>query len=63
MRGVSLKVVAGLLGHSTTAITERYAHLSPEVERGAVDVLVDGGTDHWRTTAEVSEKTFGVSLV
>ncbi len=44
MKGVPLKVVATLMGHSTTAVTERYAHLSPHVEREAVDVLVTGSS-------------------
>ena len=39
MRGVQLKAVQELLGHSTQAMTERYAHLTPDVRRDAVSVL------------------------
>ena len=41
MRGVSLKAVQELLGHSTIEMTMRYSHLSADVCRGAVDALVD----------------------
>ncbi|MGM0543841.1 MAG: tyrosine-type recombinase/integrase [Pseudomonadota bacterium] len=34
--GVPLAVVRDLLGHSTIAMTERYAHLAPENVRSAV---------------------------
>lgn len=39
MRGQPLKAVQELLGHSTIKMTERYAHLSPDVRRNAVAVL------------------------
>ena len=39
MAGVPLKAVQELLGHSTIEMTLRYAHLSPEVTRQAVEVL------------------------
>ncbi|MDI3289626.1 site-specific integrase [Polyangium sp. 15x6] len=41
MRGVPLKAIQELLGHTTMDMTMRYAHLSPEVGRGAV-LLLDG---------------------
>jgi hypothetical protein len=39
MRGVRLKAVQELLGHSTIQMTMRYAHLGPQVTRDAVNLL------------------------
>jgi integrase len=39
MRGVALKAVQELLGHSTIQMTMRYAHLAPQVTRDAVNLL------------------------
>lgn len=39
MRGRSLKEVQELLGHSTIAMTMRYAHLAPDVKKDAVEAL------------------------
>lgn len=39
-RGVPLYVVKDLLGHSTIALTERYAHLAPDQGREAVALLI-----------------------
>jgi integrase len=39
MRGVPLKAVQELLGHSTIEMTMRYAHLAPAVKREAVAQL------------------------
>lgn len=39
MRGQSLKAVQELLGHANIEMTMRYAHLSPEVKRDAVQAL------------------------
>ena len=40
-QGVSLQVVAQLLGHTTTRMTERYTHLAPDFLRAVVDSLPD----------------------
>lgn len=37
MRSVLLKAVQELLGHTTIQMTMRYAHLSPDVRRDAVE--------------------------
>lgn len=39
MKGVDLYTVSQLLGHSDITMTKRYAHLSPDHLRGAVDML------------------------
>lgn len=41
MRGVPLKAVQELLGHSTIEMTMRYSHLSPDVRRDAVEILMN----------------------
>ena len=39
MRGVPLFQISRLLGHSDTRTSEKYSHLSPAVERAAIDAL------------------------
>jgi len=39
MAGVDLKTIQELLGHKTIDMTLRYAHLSPNHKRAAVEVL------------------------
>jgi integrase len=46
IRGVSLKVIQELLGHSTIHMTMRYAHLTPDVKRDAVNLLDVGADSH-----------------
>ena len=38
-RGVSIRIIADLLGHRTIQMTMRYAHVSPDGRRSAVEVL------------------------
>jgi integrase len=45
MVGVPLKTVAEILGHTTTAMTERYSHLLPEHKLKAVDGVAPITTD------------------
>ncbi len=40
-RGVHLRVVQRILGHSTVVMTERYAHVAPRVVADAVSMLDD----------------------
>ena len=47
MRGVPLRVVQELLGHSTVTMTMRYAHLAPQIKRESVALLDrEGGAIH-----------------
>jgi hypothetical protein len=39
MRGVPIRVVMELMGHSSIVITQRYAHLAPGVDQNAVSLL------------------------
>jgi len=39
MAGVDLRTVQELLGHKSFEMTLRYAHLSPEHKKAALDVL------------------------
>ena len=42
MKGVDIKTVSELLGHSTMRMTERYSHLSPAHKLVAVEMLPKG---------------------
>ena len=56
MRGVSLKELQELLGHSSLAMTMRYAHLAPEHLRAAVSRL-EGLTNSQRAEMPTQEST------
>lgn len=36
MKGVPMRVIQGILGHSSVQVTERYSHLQPEVMQKAI---------------------------
>ena len=42
-RGVSLPIVQAILGHSTIRVTQRYAHLAPDVMQAAMQEAFGGG--------------------
>jgi site-specific recombinase XerD len=58
MRGVSLKELQELLGHSSLAMTMRYAHLAPERLRSAVTRL-EGLTSGKPATESAQASTQG----
>jgi integrase len=58
MKGVPIKVVQELLGHATIEMTMRYAHLSPEVARDAVNVL----DQPWQPNGSAAEKASAGSV-
>src|SRR5262245_57935808 len=39
MRGVAIRAVQEMMGHWSIVMTQRYAHLAPEVSRDAVQLL------------------------
>jgi integrase len=43
MAGVPLNTVGDILGHRTSAMTERYSHLTPEHKKQAVEMLPEWG--------------------
>jgi integrase len=54
MRGVPMKAVQELLGHSTILMTMRYAHLAPAVTRDAVQLLDLTGQSLGRASSKSS---------
>ena len=55
--GVSLLVIAQLLGHTTTRMTARYAHLHPDTLRAAIAGLAGRGVPGQAAPATVAEGT------
>ena len=47
MAGVDLKTVQELLGHKSFEMTLRYAHLSPDHKKAALDVLCERMVTNW----------------
>ena len=60
MAGVSLKTVQELLGHKTFTMVLRYAHLSPEVKRQAVEILNKNATNMTQEKFESLDYSFQV---
>jgi integrase len=54
MKGVDLLTIAQLLGHSSTRMTERYAHLSPNHKRVAVEMLAAQNSPRSENTVRIS---------
>ena len=48
MAGIDLKTVQELLGHKSFEITLRYAHLSPEHKKAALDILCKRLMKTWK---------------
>ena len=53
MRGVPLKAIQQLMGHSTIEMTMRYAHLSPDVRKDPVRLLDRGSYGNLTATEAV----------
>ena len=57
MRGVPLRAVQEMLGHSTVEMTAHYAHLAPHVSRDAVQLLDAGNLgNRWATSPPAAAK-------
>lgn len=65
MMGVDLKTIQELLGHKTFLMTIRYAHLSPDHRKAAVDKFASQMDTFWtlRVKEEKVEKTETVDTV
>ncbi len=61
MRGVDLLTVSKLLGHSTTRITERYAHLAPAHKAVAINMLASEPSAPLATPKALQDLRKGVS--
>jgi site-specific recombinase XerD len=52
MAGVDLYRVQTLMGHKMPAMTLRYAHLSPQHLRAAVELLDEPGAKPWTAAVQ-----------
>lgn len=59
MRGVPMKAIQELMGHSTMKMTMRYAHLTPSVRRDAVERLVEPAPQHMGGTQTANQSESG----
>ena len=57
MSGIDLNTVRVLLGHKDIKMTTRYAHLSPNFKKRAVEVLVSQNTAQIDTNTVISQET------
>ena len=69
MRGVAIRAVQEMMGHASIVITQRYAHLAPEVSRDAVQLLdatserpAQGRPGHERPAQESTPGPTGAEL-
>ncbi|MCR9161693.1 MAG: tyrosine-type recombinase/integrase [Nannocystaceae bacterium] len=59
MRGVPMKAIQELMGHSTMKMTMRYAHLTPSVRRDAVERLVEPAPQYMSGTQTANQSESG----
>jgi len=57
MAGVDLRTVQELLGHKSFEMTLRYAHLSPDHKKRALDILDERMVTIWSQKAEIKKPT------
>ncbi len=57
MAGVDLRTVQELLGHKSFEMTLRYAHLSPEHKKAALDILCKRLVTNWSQMGEMGKVT------
>ena len=62
MAGVGLRTVQELLGHKTIDMTVRYAHLSPDHKKRALDILCKRMDTIWTPTTNKKEESEKVSF-
>lgn len=60
MKGTDLRTVQDLMGHKTITMTQRYAHLSPEHQREAVQRLADEESTDTKTDTTKKQEAASV---